>query len=380
VPRASRGPAPEEALGRYREALIEGVPAEELARLGETLDPDLVETLHWMRTAGQRARPTPDPLFAKRLERDLLRAFSPTMVEPPTLRVEEPGEEEDAHADVPPPVLLSSRRAGLRGMPFGQSRWNWGQLAAAAVLVLMLTGSLLAVRYVTTGRPQTEFAAVGQPQFETLVDATVEGASAAYTPLSVERWTFQPGGATLTVPKLDGPQWIVAETGPFVATVNGQPQPLAMGQSLVVPAGEELQLRNSGLEAASVLRGVAAAGFSLEDYDRAAIKKETALDSEAHEAIPPGASRVLFERITLPEGASLLAEPATGQDWLGVVSGELGLTLVGDVVPPGWTSGMDRQLGPGDPVPALVPGTSVSLRNLGTGPLVLLRLHVTPLS
>ncbi len=70
---ASRTPA--DALSRYRNALVEGAPPEELARLAEPLDPELLETLHWTRSAGQRAQETPDPRFAKRLERDLLQAF-----------------------------------------------------------------------------------------------------------------------------------------------------------------------------------------------------------------------------------------------------------------------------------------------------------------
>src|SRR3712207_8060065 len=41
--------------------------------------------------------------------------------------------------------------------------------------------------------------AAGAPAMEVFVDASVEGAPAAWTPLSIERWTFQPGPAKLKV-------------------------------------------------------------------------------------------------------------------------------------------------------------------------------------
>ena len=123
---------------------------------------------------------------------------------------------------------------------------------------------------------------------------------------------------------------------------------------------------------------MAAAGFSLEEYDRALISKETALDTAAHEAIPPGESRVVFDRLTIPPGTLMTAEAATGQDWFDILTGRLGLTLIGDALPQGWESGRERELTVDDSVPPLVPGTSVTMRNGGDEPLVLLRLRVAP--
>ena len=110
---------------------------------------------------------------------------------------------------------------------------------------MLLVGSVLLVRQVTFERPQSQLGAMGEPTTETLLDAALTGADQAWTPLAVERWRFQPG-ATLTIPPMDGPQWIVAETGPTVATIAGSGQELAPGQSVVVPAGQELSLRNPG--------------------------------------------------------------------------------------------------------------------------------------
>jgi len=245
------------------------------------------------------------------------------------------------------------------------------------VLALLLVGGVLLVRQVTFDRSPTQLGATGQPTTETLLDATLTGAAEAWTPLAVERWRFQPD-ATLTIPPVDGPQWIVADTGPIVATVAGSSQSLAPGQSLVIPAGQELNIRNPELAETAVYRGVAALGFSLEDYDRSLVTQEVALDTEAHESIPPGTSHVVFDRLSIPAGTTMRAEAATGQDWFAVVTGQLGLTLVGDALPQGWSSGRERELGPDDLIPVLVPGTDITMRNVGDDPLVLLRLRVSP--
>jgi hypothetical protein len=126
--------------------------------------------------------------------------------------------------------------------------------------------------------------ALGEPTTETLVDGTVNGAPESWTPVAIERWRFLPGEASLRIPPLNGPQWIAADNGPIVVAIDGQGQALQPGSGIVVPAGQAVELRNPGLTEASVYRGVAATGFSLEEYDPARISVETALDTEAHEA------------------------------------------------------------------------------------------------
>ena len=258
-------------------------------------------------------------------------------------------------------------------------QWGWRQFAAVAALLLVVLGSVVAVRIATFQRPETQLGATGEPTTETFIDATVTGDPETWTPLTVEHWRFQEGESPLSIPPLDGPQWVVADGGRMVATVDGEARMLAPGEGLVVPAGQALTLHNPGLGETSAYRGVAAAGFSLEDYDRAVIAKETALDTEAHEALPPGTSRVVFDRLTIPPGTLMTAEAATGQDWFEIDTGQLGLTLISDALPPGWESGRERELSPEDPVPILVPGTSVTMRNVGDDPLVLLRLRVSSL-
>jgi hypothetical protein len=250
-------------------------------------------------------------------------------------------------------------------------------MSAAAAVIIVVTG-LAAMLFSSTKRAATVLDAPGRPAVDILVDATVESTAAGWTPLSVERWVFQPGSATLTIPPLDGPQWIVAEAAGFVATVGGESQELTPSEGLVIAAGREVVLRNAGTGEATVLRGVAAARFSLETYDRSAIQMEVALDTEGHEALPSGTSRIVFERLTLQAGTSLLLEPATGQDWVGVAGGRLGLTLIGDALPGSWESGREREFLAADRLPALVPGTRATLRSLGEEPLVLLRLRLMP--
>jgi hypothetical protein len=271
------------------------------------------------------------------------------------------------------------RAAAKAPVDLDSRRWTIGQFAAAAILVLTLVASVIALRATTPETSLTLVEAPQKPAVETFLDTTIESAAEVWLPMSVERWTFQPGSATLTIPPLDGPQWIAADGGDLVATVAGEERNLAAGNGLVVTAGQDLALRNPGQGAVAALRGVAGMTFSLEEYDRGAIAMEVVLDTESHEALPPGASRVVLERLTLEPGASLAMEPRAGQDLIDVVSGLLGLTLVGDGLPQGWRSGREREVGPPDLLPAMVPGTRVTVSNIGEEPLVLLRLRVLPL-
>ena len=258
--------------------------------------------------------------------------------------------------------------------------WPLAQLAAAALLLVTLLGTLIAIRSVTVQRPTTYLEAAGETQVDTLVDATLEGDSATAIPLAVERWTIPPGNSTVTVPPLDGPQWVVAESGTLAAAIDGERHDLAPGASLVVPAGQMLVLGNAGQEEATALRGVATTRFVLEEYDRAVIRRSPALPTSAHPALPDGISHLLFERLTLPPGAILSIEPVSGRDWVSVVRGQLGLTLGGDALPTGWQSGREQEIGVGELLPGMAVDTQVSLHNIGEEPLVLLRLRVTPLS
>ena len=377
MPTYRRQASPEERLSRYREALVHGAPPEELERLARGLDPDLVATVRWSLTTGRHARPQPDQHFVRDLRRDLVAAAGGPAATQTPRRPGSPIALDGQRAAPPPPRLPVSEREESPPAPVTHPRWAWAQVAAAAALALLLVGSVLLVRQVTFERGETQLGAAGEPTTQTLVDGTLTGSAETWTPLAVERWRFQPGG-TLTIPPIEGPQWIVADTGPIVVTSDGVGQSLAPGASLIVPAGQALELRNPGLAETAVYRGVAATGFALEEYDRGLVTEEIALDTEAHEALPPGASHLIFDRFIIPAGTTMRAEAATGQDWFDVVTGQLGLTLVGDALPQGWESGQERELTADDPIPVLVPGTHITLRNVGDDSLVLLRLRISP--
>lgn len=359
----------DDQISAYRNALVSETSQEELARLAHALDPDLRRTIDQMRILRQRDRPSPDPAFTNRLEREVLDAFyqiygesiPPRATPPLALNGHVSRQEPDAH--------------GLVALG-GRQKWTGASLATAALLLLTLTAGLIAGWAFSRPHSSMVLEAAHSPAVETLVDSTIEGAAKDWTPMTVEHWTFQPGPAALTIPALEGPQWLVADTGSAVIIIDGVSQDLPTDSVVVIPAGAALVVRNPGNSALSMYRGVAAAGFSFEDYDRGVISKETALDTEAHEALPPGTSRVVFERLTLYAGTTFLLEPVSGQDWLDIASGELGVTLIGDGVPLNWQSGHEREIAGGEMLPALVPGTRVSLRNIGNDPLVLLRLRV----
>ncbi len=366
-----RGSGPDEALGRYRNALVAGASSVELANLDRALDPAIVQTLHQMRALrqGEQTRPRPD--FANALERAVLAAFgnSPDNTQPLAFSPHVSPNGHASHA-VPPPMPTP--------VDVARRRWTATHLAmAAALLLAVLAGALLA-RTFFPPRTTTVLNAPHEPMVETLVDSLIEGASESWTPLTVERWTIQPGPATLAIPALDGPQWLVPDAGPAVLSIDGVDETVPSNAGVVVPSGATLVVSNPGGKQISVYRGVAASGFALKDYDRGAISKETALDTEAHEALPPGESRVVFERLTLHPGTTLVLEPASGQDWLAIASGELGVTLIGDGLPLNWQSGHEREIADGELLPALAPGTRVLLRNIGDDPLILLRLRVIP--
>jgi hypothetical protein len=364
----------EQELDRFFNDLAIGRPG-----VDYQLDPSLMETVRTLRAMA--ATPLPAPArehVAPALQAEMARLAehhaggtrpSPGEISPNFSHFGQNGR-----------VLNEPGMATTAAHSLRRPRWLSPGLAAAAILVLALVGGVVAARFIAAERTAMVIEAPEPPAVETLVDASVESPADGWTSLSVERWTFQPGSARLTIAPLEGPQWVVAETSGLVATVDGAQRDLAPGDGMLVAAGRELVLLNANDTTAAALRGLATTGFSHEEYDRDSISRQIALDTEAHEALPRGSSRIVFERMTLHAGTTLLIEPATGQDWVGVAAGRLGLTLVGDSLPGSWQSGREREFAVGDKLPGLVPGTHVTLRNVGDDPLVLLRLRVMPLT
>ncbi len=370
-----------ETLSRCREAAQAGASPEDLAQLGAGLDPDLLAAVRWSQTSARAARPQPDPAFADRLRRELVQAANanaPTQQTPHAVRLRPFGLAEDYAGDPAlPPSHALTERAERRPLLAPTRIRPW--LAIVAALVLLALGGVLFARRLGIAPPTTEIASPGAPSVETMLDTAVDGAPGSWLPLTVERWSFQQGGS-LSIPAVDGPQWLTAKTGSIVATINGIGQTLPAGRSVVVPPGKTVAIRNAGRDQAAVLRGMASLGFALATYDPKLVQKATAFHTEASMALPPGASRLVFDQLTIPPGMTMLAEAATGQDWFAISQGQLGLTLIGDGLPAGWTSGQGRALTPADAIPVLAPGTQLTMHNIGEEPLVLLRLRLQPAS
>ena len=108
MPTFRRQATPEEALSRYREAVLRGAPATELERLARGLDPELVATERWLLTAGRRVRPQPDSHFARDLRRILVQAASTTDA---TVSPRHPPSDvwRDSRAGHPAPAALPGR-------------------------------------------------------------------------------------------------------------------------------------------------------------------------------------------------------------------------------------------------------------------------------
>jgi hypothetical protein len=65
-------------------------------------------------------------------------------------------------------------------------------------------------------------------------------------------------------------------------------------------------------------------------------------------------------------------------NWLGIHAGRLGVKLDGERLPFRWKSGAERTFSATQFVPAIQPGTVVTLRNAGDDPLILYRLTLMP--
>jgi hypothetical protein len=99
---------------------------------------------------------------------------------------------------------------------------------------------------------------------------------------------------------------------------------------------------------------------------------------QAATTLPPGMGRVTLERLTLPPGTALAPYAKTPFDWIGVAAGRVGVTLEGEHLPFRWDPGEERAFGLYQTLPAIQPGTEMTLRNAGETPLILYRLTLTP--
>ena len=132
-------------------------------------------------------------------------------------------------------------------------------------------------------------------------------------------------------------------------------------------------MRNPGLAETAVYRGVAATGFSLEEYDRSLVTQEVALDTEAHESslrapLTSSSTGSRFQR-----GRRCAADAATGQDWFAIVTGQLGLPADRRCAAPGLVVRAGARVGTDDPsrssyrAPRSPCATSATIRSCSCG-------------
>jgi mannose-6-phosphate isomerase-like protein (cupin superfamily) len=209
-----------------------------------------------------------------------------------------------------------------------------------------------------------------------MVETTIDGLTAGYANVWVERLGIAPGSATLSQGPRPEPQLFAIETGTVVATVASVERTMSAGDFLVRPTGQELVLRNTGsIEAAILFVSFFQVDATVFQYDSTDITEEVLLHYSTY-ALPTGPIHVVCERLTLPRGTSLPHQPAE-MEWLGAGAGQVGVTLEGEDLPTAWDSGEERVFPALAALPVFSPTWQVTLRNAGEEPLVLYRLSVT---
>jgi hypothetical protein len=235
-----------------------------------------------------------------------------------------------------------------------------------------------------SGTPTTGVAGVS----ETLLDTTVAALPEGRMRVAVDRWRLQPSPAAVTLPAHDGVVMITVDSGEITVMGDGSERRLKAGDALEV-TNQEFAFWASGQEQTTAYVVYVTPGFSTEagqsvgrlwkSGDPLVHAVDFVISSSADE-LAGGSGRLALERITLPVGSSLPPQEASPLVWTEVGSGVLGLTLEGERLPFRWKAGQERkmfQFGR-EPLPLLVPGTVMKMRNAGEDPLILYRLTITP--
>ena len=369
------------ALRRFWDEVAAGRPA-----APGDLDPEIIETIRWLRTLDDG--PAPDPAYAARLKERLMHAIAmPLPVGDP---LSTPGRNGRWAPAAPLPVRPPAPPSSGRRMP--------ALLATALLLVLTVIGGVLSLGPgwfdrrdevpprlpAVAGSP----APLGEIATETLLDAAVGGLPAGQGEVGVDRWTLRPSPTALNMPALPGIVVIVVESGSVVVAVDGADHVLAAGDYLSLTDEPGLTLRANGATPAVALIVYALPGINPNavssgsvlgwEYDQLAYNAEYPIGKIA-DALPGGPGRLRLERTTLSPGAALPPEEASPLVWFGLGSGTLGITLEGERLPFRWTAGEERKVVLGQSLPLVSPGTLMTLRNAGDRPLVLYRLSITPI-
>jgi hypothetical protein len=360
-------------LRRVWDEIARGEPA-----TSGNLDPELVDTIQRLHTLGDV--PPPDSIYARRLRENLMHTTAiPLPLADPLAR---PG----LNGQLPP----AARTAIRPPLPQVQGRWAVAQLATAALLLLMLVGSLLAFGPGRLGQRDTPafIPAIGGTQAtpetvttETLLDASTGSLPPGQGIVVFKRLTLQPSPKSLVVLPLTGPVFVMVETGELTATAAGTEHRLTAGGTFSPTESEqEVALRATGTETAVVFLVYFQSGPDLPFPRDPLVHKLEVLINGTTNGIVGCPCRILLERVTLSAGRALPPQEASRWTWFTLDKGVLGVTLEGERLPYLFKSGEERtfQVGQYLPIDVIQPGTRMTLRNAGDDPLVLYRLALAP--
>jgi hypothetical protein len=267
-------------------------------------------------------------------------------------------------------------------------RWAPTPFATAVLVLLVLAGSVLPFGPGLPGQqddtPLLLPAMSGTPAAETvvtetLVDVPIDDLPTGTGTAGVVRWTLQPGPQPLLFAAQTGPRFFVVEAGEVTATEAGVEHRIAAGDVYVAADPEkEVAIHVRGPETVSLLRGYVSNAQREATRDLGA-HEDTWLIEGSSTALPGGSGRLVLEQLTLPPGSALPPLETRALDWFEVGEGTLGVMLEGNDLPVGWPSGEERMFRVGTTTTAPIPpGTRMTLRNAGEGPLILYRLTLTP--
>jgi hypothetical protein len=282
--------------------------------------------------------------------------------------------------------------------PSARSGWILAQLATAALLLLILVGSFLAFGPGDRDRqlqaPVFLPALSGTPATpetvttETLLETEVAALPAGRIRVSVDRWRLKPSPAAVTLPPYEATQLFTVDAGEVTVSAAGAEHRLKPGDALDL-TGQEFSFGASGSAEAIAYAVYVSSKFSAE-FGHGATRTRLSGDplvhatdivlSSAADDFTGGPVRLVLERLTVPPRTALPPQEAGPLVWTEVGRGTLGLTLHGERVPYGWTSGVEQKVRFGEyAVPQeLAPGTTLRMRNAGDDPLVLYRLTLIP--
>jgi hypothetical protein len=357
-------------LRRYWDEIARGEPA-----TPDDLDPDLAALIRRLHALPDV--PPPDPIFARRLRESLMHATTTP------LPLTDPRTSLGRNGQSTPPV----RRPILSALPVSPVHWAPARLVTALLVILVLIGSVLAVGRgwpepqddtplllpAMSGTPAAEIVVT-----ETLFDAAVDGLPTAWGEVVLIRWTLRPSNQPLIFPPTNGAQVFLVESGEVTVTESGGEHPLAAGEVYVVTDPEqEVTFRHGGPEEATLLRGMVVTSWMTASADRLATSTEFLVEYSSS-TLPGGSGRLVAERLTLPPGSALPPQEAGPFVWMEVGEGTLGLTLEGEDLPPGWTTGEEQAARFSLGLPPIPAGTRMTLRNAGDDPLVLYRMTLAP--